>query len=115
VFNIFLHFHYIPCSFFFPQPWKPCKARDTGEVFYFNPATGESLWHHPQDDHWASLFTQCKDADGDLFERNEILTHELKVTREGCRMWRGEIHILGRQYILGALSTVYFGRAKADV
>ena len=51
-------------------------------MFYFNPATGESLWHHPQDDHWASLFTQCKDADGDLFERNEILTHELKV-REG--------------------------------
>lgn len=48
-------------------------------MFYFNPATGESLWHHPQDDHWASLFTQCKDADGDLFERNEILTHELKV------------------------------------
>ena len=43
-----------------PKPWKPCKARDTGEVFYFNPLTNESLWHHPQDDHWANLFAQCK-------------------------------------------------------
>ena len=43
-----------------PKPWKPCKARDTGDVFYFNPTTGESLWHHPQDDHWANLFAQCQ-------------------------------------------------------
>ena len=43
-----------------PKPWKPCKARDTGDVFYFNPSTGESLWHHPQDDHWATLFAQCQ-------------------------------------------------------
>jgi myosin heavy subunit len=61
-----------------PKPWKPCKARDTGEVFYFNPATGESLWHHPQDDHWATLFTQCKEGDGELFIRNCTLTRQLR-------------------------------------
>lgn len=61
-----------------PKPWKPCKAKDTGEVFYFNPSTGESLWHHPQDDHWASLFTECKDGDGDLFLRNIQVSRQLR-------------------------------------
>ena len=61
-----------------PKPWKPCKAKDTGEVFYFNPATGESLWHHPQDDHWANLFTQCKQGAGELFTRNASLVEAMR-------------------------------------
>lgn len=32
-----------------PKEWKPCKT-DTGEVYYFNFKTGESIWDHPMDD-----------------------------------------------------------------
>ena len=32
-----------------PKEWKPCKT-DTGEVYYFNFRTGESIWDHPMDD-----------------------------------------------------------------
>jgi centrosomal protein CEP164 len=32
-----------------PKEWKPCKT-DTGEVYYFNFKTGESIWDHPMDE-----------------------------------------------------------------
>ncbi|CUG87178.1 Hypothetical protein, putative [Bodo saltans] len=32
-----------------PSEWKPCKT-DTGDVYYFNFKTGESIWDHPMDD-----------------------------------------------------------------
>jgi len=34
-----------------PEEWKPCKT-DTGDVYYFNFSTGESIWEHPLDDHF---------------------------------------------------------------
>ena len=27
-----------------PEHWKPCKAPDTGDIYYFNFQTGESVW-----------------------------------------------------------------------
>ena len=32
-----------------PKEWKPCKT-DTGDVYYFNFKTGESIWDHPMDE-----------------------------------------------------------------
>lgn len=32
-----------------PAPWVPYEAEGPGEVFYFNPQTGESTWDHPCD------------------------------------------------------------------
>lgn len=32
-----------------PKEWKPCKT-DTGDVYYFNFETGESIWDHPMDE-----------------------------------------------------------------
>uniref|UniRef100_A0A7S1JIP2 WW domain-containing protein n=1 Tax=Eutreptiella gymnastica TaxID=73025 RepID=A0A7S1JIP2_9EUGL len=31
-----------------PPYWRPCNTQD-GEVYYFNFATGESIWDHPMD------------------------------------------------------------------
>jgi len=47
-------------------------------VFYFNPTSGVSMRHHPLDDHWKQLFEECRDASGDLFERNQCLTSQLR-------------------------------------
>ena len=33
-----------------PKHWKPCKTTDTEEIYYFNFATGESIWDHPCDE-----------------------------------------------------------------
>ena len=32
-----------------PPEWKPCKTKDTQEIYYFNFETGESIWEHPVD------------------------------------------------------------------
>jgi hypothetical protein len=32
-----------------PEHWKPCKTKDTDEVYYFNFTSGESIWDHPCD------------------------------------------------------------------
>ena len=43
-----------------PENWKPCKAAEAGEVYYFNFATGESVWDHPCDEHYRKLFEEEK-------------------------------------------------------
>jgi len=37
-----------------PPYWRPCNTQD-GELYYFNFATGDSLWDHPLD----ALFKRC--------------------------------------------------------
>ena len=32
-----------------PKEWSPCRDPDSGDVYYFNFATGESIWEHPND------------------------------------------------------------------
>ena len=44
-----------------PQGWKLYQRKDgTGEAFYFNSKTGESLWDHPLDSHYKELFKEKK-------------------------------------------------------
>ena len=42
-----------------PEHWKPCKTND-GEIYYFNFATGESVWDHPCDDYYKKLYEEEK-------------------------------------------------------
>ncbi|NWR75257.1 CE164 protein, partial [Centropus unirufus] len=37
-----------------PLEWRPCQDV-TGEIYYFNFATGQSSWDHPCDDHYKEL------------------------------------------------------------
>lgn len=44
-----------------PPPWKYyCRKDGSGQPFYFNPETGESLWDHPLDKKYKELFQQEK-------------------------------------------------------
>jgi hypothetical protein len=44
-----------------PPGWKLYQRKDgSGEPFYFNCTTGESLWAHPLDQHFRDLFTTEK-------------------------------------------------------
>ena len=36
--------------------WKPCKIQETGQIFYFNFKTGESIWEHPVDVRCKAMF-----------------------------------------------------------
>ena len=38
-----------------PENWKPCRTVEH-EVYYFNFATGESVWDHPCDEVYRSLY-----------------------------------------------------------
>ena len=37
-----------------PENWKPCKSPD-GEIYYFNFASGESVWDHPCDEYYRKV------------------------------------------------------------
>ena len=37
-----------------PEGWKPCAA-PSGELYYFNFGTGESVWEHPGDEYYRAL------------------------------------------------------------
>jgi centrosomal protein CEP164 len=43
-----------------PDNWKPCKAPDTGDIYYFNFQTGESVWDHPCDEYYKNLYATEK-------------------------------------------------------
>eukprot|EP00667_Euglena_gracilis_P025455 EG_transcript_29895 len=42
-----------------PPNWRACRDQNGG-VYYFNFATGDSLWDHPMDAHYRQLFEQEK-------------------------------------------------------
>jgi hypothetical protein len=44
-----------------PEPWKPCKTPG-GEIYYFNFEDGESVWEHPCDELYRSMFEEAKAA-----------------------------------------------------
>ena len=46
-----------------PKKWKPCKAKDTGEIYYFDFSTGESSWDHPCDGYYKRLYEEEKKKD----------------------------------------------------
>ena len=39
-----------------PEHWKPCKTPGTGDIYYFNFQTGDSIWEHPCDERYKSLY-----------------------------------------------------------
>lgn len=43
-----------------PKNWKPCKTKETEDIYYFNFATGESTWDHPCDGYYKRLFEEAK-------------------------------------------------------
>jgi hypothetical protein len=42
-----------------PSEWKACKSPD-GEIYYFNFQSGESVWDHPCDEHFRSMYREEK-------------------------------------------------------
>ena len=43
-----------------PKHWKPCKTKDTEDIYYFNFQTGESTWDHPCDGYYKGLYEEEK-------------------------------------------------------
>ncbi|GIL78355.1 hypothetical protein Vretimale_7702 [Volvox reticuliferus] len=42
-----------------PDGWKPCKT-PTGDIYYFNFNTGQSIWDHPCDEHYRKVYQEEK-------------------------------------------------------
>eukprot|EP00759_Apiculatamorpha_spiralis_P000432 PhF_6_TR10099/c0_g1_i1/m.15715 len=43
-----------------PKDWRPCKT-DSGEIYYFNFRSGESIWDHPMDEFYKAKFQEEKE------------------------------------------------------
>lgn len=43
-----------------PKNWKPCKTKDTEDIYYFNFSTGDSTWDHPCDGYYKRLYDEEK-------------------------------------------------------
>ena len=43
-----------------PEHWKPCKTPGTGDIYYFNFQTGDSVWEHPCDEYYKKLYATEK-------------------------------------------------------
>jgi hypothetical protein len=43
-----------------PKDWKPCKQRDSEEIYYFNFETAESSWDHPCDGYYKRIYEEEK-------------------------------------------------------
>jgi|UniRef100_A0A7S4GHD2 centrosomal protein CEP164 len=63
-----------------PPYWRPCNTQD-GEVYYFNFATGESIWDHPMDSLFKrfvplerSRLQKCRDS-GNPYEVTQAYIH----------------------------------------
>jgi hypothetical protein len=43
-----------------PEHWKPCKTPGTGDIYYFNFQTGDSVWEHPCDEYYKKFYASEK-------------------------------------------------------
>lgn len=43
-----------------PKDWKPCRTKDTEDIYYFNFSTGDSTWDHPCDGYYKRLYEEEK-------------------------------------------------------
>ena len=62
-----------------PKNWKPCKTKDTEDIYYFNFQTGESTWDHPCDGYYKRLYEVEK-------KKKEVQMKEKadEVTSQSC-------------------------------
>ena len=42
-----------------PEDWKPCRSPE-GDIYYINFSTGESVWDHPCDEYYRTLYQEEK-------------------------------------------------------
>ncbi|XP_044138181.1 centrosomal protein of 164 kDa isoform X5 [Bufo gargarizans] len=64
-----------------PTDWKPCQDV-TGDIYYFNFATGQSTWDHPIDEHYRELVVQERaklQTQGGVKKREKKKKKEKKV------------------------------------
>lgn len=57
-----------------PQGWKPCRVRESDDIYYFNFTTGESSWEHPCDRYYKQLYDEekiKKDSSNNASEAHE--------------------------------------------
>ncbi len=62
-----------------PKNWKPCKTKDTEDIYYFNFSTGESTWDHPCDGYYKRLYEEeKKKKETSMKENNDQLRSKAK-------------------------------------
>ena len=67
-----------------PKSWKPCKTKDTDDIYYFNFETGESTWDHPCDGYYKEVYAdERKKKEIKLKrDRDEMLASQAKQNME---------------------------------
>ena len=103
-----------------PEHWKPCKT-PTGDIYYFNFQSGDSVWDHPCDEYYKKLYAtekanlEKKQAEQAVEKKRkeEAGTRPL-VTRVFAQLKRGLMG-LPEVYTLGVLYTgLYDGGERIE-
>mmetsp|Transcript_94934 Transcript_94934/g.188008 ORF Transcript_94934/g.188008 Transcript_94934/m.188008 type:complete len:1014 (+) Transcript_94934:60-3101(+) len=73
------------------KPWKACES-GRGELFYFNPDSGESRWDHPCDEELQCLYAaeKAKKQAAALVAANEAAARKTGGTSLGCSSSSGD-------------------------
>jgi hypothetical protein len=58
-----------------PSEWKPCQTAD-GNIYYFNFKTGASIWDHPCDEYYRSIYEKSKHM-----KRDELEVYKMEVEK----------------------------------
>ncbi|XP_036048002.1 centrosomal protein of 164 kDa isoform X3 [Onychomys torridus] len=67
-----------------PKGWKPCQ-NITGDLYYFNFDTGQSIWDHPCDEHYRKLVIQEREkwlAPGAIKKKDKKKKKEKKTKKD---------------------------------
>jgi centrosomal protein CEP164 len=68
--------------------WKPCKIVESGQIFYFNFSTGESIWDHPVDVRCKAMFENYQKTHVTGFRFPDPGDVVKSTPMEGAGTWR---------------------------
>ena len=69
-----------------PENWKPCQTGDH-EIYYFNFATGESVWDHPCDEYYRNLYHEEAEKKVKREEDKSKKKEEKDKKKKVCAFW----------------------------
>lgn len=83
-----------------PKDWKPCRTKDTEDIYYFNFSTGDSTWDHPCDGYYKRLYEEEKKKKETVIKVGCIVSNVCALSFWLCGLVTAELMLWQTDFVI---------------